>query len=87
MALWDAATGARVGSVFPAEPDVPMFAEFGVDSRTVRISSPVGNVYSWDTTPSSWVDFACHVAGRNMTSGEWRDTCAEEPYRETCPDA
>jgi hypothetical protein len=31
------------------------------------------------------MEFACTVAGRNLTIGEWSDAFGDRPYSETCP--
>jgi hypothetical protein len=42
-------------------------------------------VFTGDTRPESWVERACAVAGRNLTTDEWSFAFGDRPYRRTCP--
>ena len=44
-----------------------------------------GRVYRWETDLDRALDFACQMAGRNLTEEEWADFLPEQPYREVCP--
>ncbi len=55
------------------------------DGHTVLISSVDGAISTWDTSAERAIEFACQVAGRNLTKDEWRDAFGSRPYRETCP--
>jgi hypothetical protein len=59
--------------------------EFLPDGHTVVIATPDGGIHTWDTRPSTWMEFACTVAGRNLTTDEWSDAFGDRPYSETCP--
>jgi len=37
-----------------------------------------------DPTVDAWIDLACQLAGRPLTSGEWREYVGDRPYRPTC---
>jgi hypothetical protein len=54
-------------------------------TRPVARPSLVGDVYTWDTRPAHWVEFACQMVGRNFTNDEWNAVFEERPYRKTCP--
>jgi len=61
-------------------------AEFGQDPNTIRIAAwDSGPIYEWDPRISTAVDFACEVAGRDLTEAEWHQTFGDRPYQETCP--
>jgi hypothetical protein len=62
-------------------------ASFLPDSRTVILAShePTSRVYGWDTGLDHWIEFACGVAGRNLTEDEWQRAFDDRPYGETCP--
>ena len=86
VSLWDASTLDLLGTVFPphlGEP-VPAGAQFIGDSHDVAIASYDGKVYRWDTDVERAIDFACQMAGRNLTEEEWAEFLPAQPYRETC---
>ena len=85
--LWDGASGALFGSL-PAEFGLIPMPSFRPDNRTIVLASvdrPRAAVYEWDTDLGSWIEYACRVAGRNLTPEEWSDVLGERPYAETCP--
>jgi hypothetical protein len=47
----------------------------GVDGRTWTV----------DTSPDSWVDRACSIAGRNLTREEWKEYFPNRAYQVSCP--
>jgi WD40 repeat protein/DNA-binding SARP family transcriptional activator len=83
-ALWDAETGRLVARV--ATPGLLSVAQFLDDGRSVLIADGYeGSVYRWDTRPGYAVDFACHVAGRDITKAEWSAQFGDRPFQEVCP--
>jgi WD40 repeat protein len=84
--LWDGVNG-ELRSALPADYGTWPMPAFLPDSRTVILAShePTSRVYHWDTDVAHWIEFACQVAGRNLTEEEWREAFGEDPYRETCP--
>lgn len=64
---------------------VPSGAEFIDDSHDVAIASYDGTVYRWDTDLDRSVDFACQMAGRDLTEEEWEQYLPAQPYRSVCP--
>jgi WD40 repeat protein len=85
VGLWDGTTGDPLGTVFPG-PNVPVFARFLPDDQGLLIATSRGDVYAWNTSLEYWIDFACTVAGRDLTRDEWRATLGKRPYRPTCGD-
>ena len=86
IVIWDARTGAPLTTAHPGRPaDGEMYPTFLADGHTVQIASSGGAVYTMDTRPDQWIEFACAIAGRNLTEDEWRDAFDDRPYRETCP--
>ncbi len=49
------------------------------------LASYDGRVYQWDTTFDHALEFACQMAGRNLTESEWERALPDLPYEETCP--
>lgn len=62
-----------------------MVAEFLDDGHTVVIGTADGAVHTWDTRIEHWIEYACSVAGRDLTTEEWRDTFRDRSHEETCP--
>lgn len=88
VSLWDATTLDLLGTVFAphrGEP-VPVGAHFIGDTHDVTIATYDGRVYRWDTDLDRTLDFACQMAGRNLTEGEWAEFLPAQPYREVCPE-
>jgi WD40 repeat protein/DNA-binding SARP family transcriptional activator/energy-coupling factor transporter ATP-binding protein EcfA2 len=87
VSLWDAATLDLLGTVYPPHRGeaVPAGAQFIGESHDVAIASYDGHVYRWETDPARAIDFACRMAGRNLTEAEWAEFLPAQPYREVCP--
>jgi WD40 repeat protein/DNA-binding SARP family transcriptional activator len=87
VSLWDAASLELLGTVYPPHhgKPVPAAAEFIGDSHDVAIASYDGRVYRWETDLDRALDFACQMAGRNLTEEEWAEFLPAQPYREVCP--
>ena len=87
VSLWDATTLDLLGTVHPphrGEP-VPAGAQFIGGSHDVAIASYDGHVYRWQTDPDRALEFACQMAGRNLTEDEWAEFLPAQPYRDVCP--
>jgi WD40 repeat protein/DNA-binding SARP family transcriptional activator len=57
---------------------------FRPDGHTVVLVYRDGTVLSFDSRPGTWAAHACAVAGRDLTSDEWRDAFNSEDLRPTC---
>jgi hypothetical protein len=56
------------------------------DGRTLLITPWAGHdSFVWDPSASRAVDFACRMAGRDLSQEEWRQNFGSLPYRRTCP--
>ncbi|HJY25929.1 MAG TPA: WD40 repeat domain-containing protein, partial [Actinomycetes bacterium] len=86
VSLWDGNTGSLLGTVVPGAFEPDLWAHFLPDGHTVLIATFVGDVYTWDTRSAHWVDFACQVVGRNLTTEEWNAVFEDRAYRKTCPE-
>jgi WD40 repeat protein/DNA-binding SARP family transcriptional activator len=88
VSLWDATTLDLLGTVHAPrlEDPVPASAQFIGDSHDVAIASYDGAVYRWETDPDRALDYACQMAGRNLTDREWEDFLPAQPYQSVCPD-
>ena len=89
VSLWDVDTLELMGTVRPPDDDGPITAgaQFIGDTHDVAIASYDGVVYRWDTDLERALDFACRMAGRDVTEAEWRQFLPAQPYRSVCPDA
>lgn len=87
VSLWDAATLDLLGTVYPPHrgKPVPAGAKFIGDTHDVAIASYDGKVYRWETGFDRAIDFACQMAGRDLTDREWAQFLPAQPYREVCP--
>jgi WD40 repeat protein/DNA-binding SARP family transcriptional activator/energy-coupling factor transporter ATP-binding protein EcfA2 len=85
LVLADAETGTPRARFRPGAANLAAGLGFAPDGHTVLVAYKDGAVVSFDTDPDAWVRHACTVAGRNLTSDEWRDAFGDRPYRETCP--
>ena len=84
VALWDTETGRLVARV--VTPDLHSSAQFLDDGRSVLIADGYEkSVHRWDTRPGYAVDFACRMAGRDLTKAEWAEQFGDRPFQETCP--
>jgi WD40 repeat protein len=88
VSLWDAATLDLLGTVrAPHDGDpVAAGAQFIGDSHDVVIASYDGTIYRWDTDLDRALEFACQMAGRDLTEEEWAQYLPAQPYRSVCPD-
>jgi WD40 repeat protein len=89
VSLWDATTLDLMGTVYPPHRGnpVPSGAQFIRDTHSVVIASHDGRVYRWETDVDRALDFACRMAGRDLTREEWQQFLPAQPYRSVCPDA
>ena len=88
VSLWDATTLDLLGTVYPPHhgDPVPAGAQFIGDTHDVAIASYDGKVYRWETDLDRAIDFACQMAGRNLTDEEWEEFLPAQPYQSVCPD-
>jgi WD40 repeat protein len=84
VALWDGATGALLGSLTPGSAGVPVSPYF-TEAGQLSVAAADGTVYTFSTDVNAWIDFACQVAGRDLTEREWREAFGARPFRATCP--
>jgi WD40 repeat protein len=81
--VWDLATRKRIGTSFPPDPASVPVARF--TSGGDLVIDNLSNTAVWPTDLDAWVDYACDVAGRDLTPGEWRDLLPDRPYEHVCP--
>jgi WD40 repeat protein len=86
VGLWDARSGNLQGTARAPVRDF-VSVQFLPGSRDVLITSVLSGMLRWRTGAGRAVEFACQVAGRDLTASEWRVHLGERPYEETCPGA
>ena len=77
-------TGELLGTAVVPEGTLAS-AAFMHDDEMVLVASYQQSIYRWDTRPERALEFACDIAGRNLTHAEWRDNFTQRPYEKTCP--
>ena len=98
--LYDTATGTRIGEPFPTDVRPLSGAVLDYEGRPIPVSMPDGflrpdglemaltmpeGVVTWDLDPDHQLEFACRMAGRDLTENEWRTYLAElGDWRSTC---
>jgi len=83
-ALWDAETGRLIARV--VTPPLFSVSQFLADGRSVLVADEYeGAVYRWDARPDYAVEFACRLAGRDLTKAEWAEQFGDRTFQETCP--
>ena len=58
---------------------------FAPDGRSIAVPSFDGTIAVWDLEPARWLDAACDLVGRNLTTEEWDQYMGRLSYRSTCP--
>ncbi|MGZ4616639.1 MAG: WD40 repeat domain-containing protein, partial [Actinomycetes bacterium] len=84
VSLWNGRTGAFLGSLHIGSPQVQVAAAFAQDGHTVLAMDMLGTVARWDTRPDAWIRHACPLAGRSLTTSEWRDAFGDRRYQPAC---
>jgi hypothetical protein len=84
LRLWDTRRGTEISQVELPVGEVSSAAGFEADG-TITIATRAGNVYRWNPSADAAVDFACRVAGRDLSAVEWRDAFGDRPVRSVCP--
>jgi WD40 repeat protein/serine/threonine protein kinase/DNA-binding SARP family transcriptional activator len=81
--LWDLRSRKRLGNTFPVDAAwvtdsyISPSGEFVIDNEW--------DTALWPTDLRTWIDFACKVAGRDLTRAEWADLLPNRPYQHVCP--
>jgi WD40 repeat protein len=85
ISLYDAERGL-VRVALPASTDLGFgytyLTSISPDEVTAMSGAKPGRSYPLD--PDRWLDYACLVAGRDLTEDEWASYLEERPYQRTC---
>ncbi|MEO8476883.1 MAG: adenylate/guanylate cyclase domain-containing protein [Actinomycetota bacterium] len=85
--LWDAATGNQFGATFPGLDNVWDAASFTPDGSRLVVVYSNGQAFLWPARWQAWAAQACAVAGRDLTTAEWKAFIPDRPYEHVCPGA
>ena len=81
--LWNLRSRQRIGSSFPARPNVIPDPEFEHNGRL--LIGYLADAAEWPMNVGAWERFACQVAGRDMTPAEFNQILPNRPYMHVCP--
>ncbi|MGW4930936.1 nSTAND1 domain-containing NTPase [Agromyces sp. NPDC004153] len=74
--LYDAPTGTRIGDPLRTDGRTLGVAVLRPDGLEMAVSMPDG-VMLWDLDPAHQFEYACQLAGRDLTDAEWRTYLAD----------
>ena len=80
--VWDVRSGTRVGNPYVSPDAIPQVV-FEPNGRL--LIENLTTAIEWPMNVETWEQFACRVAGRNLTRAEWHDALPNRAYRPTCP--
>ncbi|HYB30249.1 MAG TPA: protein kinase [Solirubrobacteraceae bacterium] len=81
--VWDLQSGTRLGNTFGPYPGTDPTPLFEPNGRLLIVL--LSNAIEWPMNVNTWMQFACRVAGRNLTRTEWQEVLPNRAYRPTCP--
>ncbi|MGI9643811.1 MAG: hypothetical protein ACR2O6_00710 [Ilumatobacteraceae bacterium] len=89
--LWDLEAEIPIGVPFPdpglggifRDSNLPPVPALSPDGRYLAMSGGNGTVL-WSLDPALWREWACQLAGRNMTPDEWANVIGDVAYEKTC---
>jgi WD40 repeat protein len=83
VSVWDLRARARLGNPFGPYPGTVPAVLFERSGRLlIELAS---SAIEWPMDVNTWGQFACRVAGRNLTRAEWHEVLPNRAYRPTCP--
>jgi WD40 repeat protein len=82
--LFDVETQQPLGAPLRAVPNRLVEPRFTPDGAFLFAITDAGQAYRWDVRASSWVQYACDIAGRSLTRTEWSDVLPGRDYEPAC---
>jgi WD40 repeat protein/DNA-binding SARP family transcriptional activator len=83
-ALWDVRSAKQIGTPLNGPSQRWGMAVFDATGHTLATALQDGTVLLWNVDPRSWLERACAVAGRDLTSQEWAEFLPGRPYQPPC---
>jgi len=80
--LWDVASRRALGTL--PGPLGWVSARFAPDGRQLFVLRDSGDAERWEVDPDAWSEYACRVAGRELTRAEWSEFVPDQDYRRVC---
>ncbi len=80
--LWDVASRRALGTL--PGPLGWVAARFTPDGRHLFVLRDSGDAERWEVDPDAWSEYACRVAGRELTRAEWSEFVPDQDYRRVC---
>ena len=84
--LWSTAYRQQIGPPLVNGTTVTGLA-FNRTGTVLASGSADGPIWLWDMDVTSWMQYACVIANRNLTLQEWQTYLGSAPYQPTCPTA
>jgi WD40 repeat protein len=84
IVLFDGTTGARQATIPLPSRTPEARLTYLPDSSGLLVAGIDGRTWTVDTSPDSWSDRACTIAGRNLSRKEWREYFPGRAYEVTC---
>ena len=80
--LWDVASRRALGTL--PGPLGWVAARFTPDGDSLFVLRDSGGAERWQVKPDAWSQYACSVAGRELTRAEWSEFVPDQDYRRVC---
>jgi WD40 repeat protein len=82
--LWFTSTLQQEGTTFATEPGATT-AAFEPNGGNLLVVDDHGSAFTWPTSPTTWEQRACAIAGRELTRQEWARFVPGQSYTNVCP--
>jgi len=82
--LYDANTGQQIGTSLPVPGANFPYTTFSPDGRTILVTDITGRVWLYPASAAGWQAYACRLANRELSRGEWLAFVPGHPYEQIC---
>jgi WD40 repeat protein len=83
LTLWDMRSRKRIGTTFPVEEAAVPAGQF--DAKGDLVIEYTADMSVWPIDMRRWTQYACGVAGRDLSPAEWHDLMPDRASRHVCP--
>ena len=80
--LWDVESRRALGPL-PGRFSA-VSARFSSDGRRLFVLHENGEAERWEVSPDAWSQYACRIAGRELTEAEWEELVPDQGYQPVC---
>jgi WD40 repeat protein/class 3 adenylate cyclase len=81
--LIDLESGQQLGNSFPIEGGIFTAPAFSAQGDLLVVYDGTGT--EWPTNLGAWEQYACQVAGRDITPTDWANVLPDRTYEHVCP--